>query len=1229
MRALLTCSLTFICLTVTVQRAFSQQIFINEFLASNSNILADEFGGYDDWVELYNPGASPVNIAGMYVTDNLNQPTQWKIPATDPAKTTIPPGGFLLLWFDKEMAQGPLHVDAKLGADGEDIGIFAADGVTLIDGLTFGPQTANVAYGRVPDGGPAFQFFNQPTPNASNQTFTGGDYAEKPVASVEGGFFSAPFEVVLTTATPGAEIRYTLDGSLPTNTSNLYTAPLQVTQTASLRARAFAPGMLPSPAITHTYLLENHHTFPVVALSFNEADFFDPATGIYPNFWEDWERPVHVEFFEENGLPGFNQEATVEIHGTGSAQNPQKSLRLKAKADAGSGFFQHPIFPNLGFEKYKTFLMRNAGQDWNLTMFRDAFVSSLAGDLSDVGGLIERPRLHLQGFRPGVAYLNGQYWGIHNLREHMTENYIEQHFGLKENEIDLLDNDNDAKAGDYDRWNFFIQYLSANHFTQDAQLAQLGSLLDLPHFLDYNVFNIVIDNGDWPGNNYRRWRERTNDAQWQFLTFDLDLSFGLLVHKTDTLHWNTGDASANSLARALDSTAFVWPNPHWTTLPFRRAMENAAFRRDFINRTADFLNVLFDPQRVNARIDKFEALYLPEIQRHFDRWSPGWNPWPDNVQVLRKFTNERPQYLRQQFTDYFSEINGTANITLEVSPPGAGQIIFSTVHLNGNHLPWSGEYFSGVDIPVTAVPAPGYVFSGWSDPAVGSHSSGKINLSGDATLIAYFTPGSSAKDTIVINEINYNSPNSPNSGDWVELFNPNNHSVDISGWVLEDESGYFNIPNGTVMPSGSFLVLVENKNEFSVVYPQVQHIAGNFGESAHGFKLSNSGELIQLKNASLEVIDSVRYADKLPWPPAADGTGATLQLIHWKLDNALPQSWKANTPTPGQPNQSPFQPQTIFFPPIDNKIFNAPPFTISATASSGLPVSFQVVSGPATINGNLVTLTGGDGIVTIKASQQGDNVWLPAPDVYQSFQVKKPAGYCNAKAEMPWWEWIERVEFGDMDHLSFKAQFGNFTSVSTEAPLGETMRLTITPAFSWEVFEEYFRAWIDFNQDGDFDDPGEMVLEAAGSGAVSADVFIPTDAVLGPVRMRVAMRRGQYPEQCEDLLHGEIQDYTVILVQADSWSDDEGPTPAKSTLKLSPNPAKSILAMRFSTKYSGPVRMQVTSAGGANLISERYNLQEGDHYIELDISTLPAGTYHLMLHPVRQKLLAGVFVKME
>jgi hypothetical protein len=1228
MRTFLVLSFSAVVCLITGGRVFSQTVFINEFLASNSGILADEAGEFDDWVELYNAGTVPVNIGGMYLTDKLSTPKQWQIPTTEPAATTIPPGGFLLLWFDRQPSQGVLHVDAKLSADGEGIGLFASDG-TQIDAISFGAQSTDVSYGRVTDGSPGFQFFISPTPGASNSGIQAGDRAALPTPSQPGGFYQSQLSITLDCTTPGAAIHYTLDGSVPTENSPLFVAPIPVSQTVVLRARAFAAGLLPSNVVSHTYLLNQKHTFPVVALSFEPADFFDPVTGIYPNYTADWERPVHVEFFEDDGSRAFSQEATAEIHGTASAVYLQKSLKLKAKADGGSGYFSYPIFPGLPLVDYKTLLLRNAGQDWNITMFRDAFVSSLVSDLSDMGNIIQAPRLFTQGFRPGVVYLNGEYWGILNLREHMSENYIEAHFGLKDSEIDLLENDNEARAGDFDRWNFLAAYLNANNFDSDANLHQLGAWLDLPHFLDYNLFNILIDNGDWPGNNYRRWRERKDNAQWRFLTFDLDMSFGLLDFEPDTVLWNTGDASGNALARALDASNILWPNPFWTTLPFRKTMENATYRRNFINRTADFLNVLFDPARVNARIDEFVTLYQPEIQRHFDRWNLGWFPWTDNVNVLRKFANERPQYMRQHMVDAFVEVTGTAAITWQVSPAKGGSIAFSTLNLTNDRLPWSGVYFTGVNIPAKAVPAPGFVFKNWSNPAMGSLPVAKVHLSQDETLVAFFQKGSTAKDPIVINEINFNSPDSPNSGDWVELFNPYDHPVDISGWVFEDESGgYFSLPANTVMEAGSYLVLVESVEAFAAVYPLTKNITGDFGEGMFGFKLSNGGELIQLKNADLALIDMVRYDDVAPWHPAADGQGASLQLVYWQLDNALPQSWKANSPTPGLPNQSAFQSQVIVFPPIGDMVYNTPTITLAATASSGLTVSFSLVSGPAILNGNKLTLTGQEGIVVIKASQQGNTIWQPAPDVFRSFYAKKPADYCAADGTRPWLEWIGRVQFGDIDHLSFKNRYGNFTHLNTQAPLGEKMTLRIVPAYSWEVFEQYFRAWIDFNQDGDFDDAGELVLEAHGTSAVSATVLIPSTATPGETRLRVAMQRDKYPQPCGQFVFGEVEDYAVKLSPDGSFTiPSQGQN--QPHLSLAPNPASTMVGAHFSTKKAGQVQVTVINAAGVESYREVLFLQEGDHYIEVDVKELAEGQHSLGVQAKGQRAKVGVFVKIN
>lgn len=967
---------------------FSQPVFINEFLASNTVGATDENGQHDDWLELFNASNNPMDIGGMYLTDDLGQPTKWKIPDTNPTKTTIAPGGFLLFWLDGEPVQGVLHANFKLGAGGEDIGLFDAAG-NRVDGLSFGPQTANISFGRSSDGGSDFQFFINPTPLASNGGTAGGSFAEAPNASVEGGFFNGNIEVELASTTPNANIRYTLDGSEPDANSTLYTAPLPIEQSTTLRARAFASGYLPSSVATQTYLFGGTHTMPAVALSFKPEDFFDPVTGIYPNYTQDWGRPVQVEFFEEDGKLAFSQAATAEIHGTGSAQFVQKSLKIKALANNGDGFFQHPIFPDQPFFEYKNLLLRNGGQDWNVTMFRDGFVASLAADLGDLDGILAKPKLHLQAFRPSAAYLNGQYWGIHNLQEQMKTDYVAQHFDLKEGEFDLIENDAEVVAGDMERWNDFVDFLNTHSFFNEEHYKQLQLRLDLPHFMDYAAFNIIADNADWPGNNLRRWRERDgNDARWRFLSFDFDFSFGLLKIEGNNLIFNTGDASANSLARALDATANAWPNPWWTTLPLRKAMESPAFRHSFINRSADFLNVLFAPDRVNKRIDEFEAAYEPEIQRHFDRWSAGWNPWAENVLIMRRFGDERPAFIRQHFVDFFDEITGTATVSLSAEPHNGGGIRFSTLDLSPEKLPWSGTYFTGVEIPMTADAAPGFVFSKWSNATLGLDATKAVTLSGDMAIAAIFEKGSTATDAIVINEINYHSPD---GGDWLELFNPNDHTVDISGWVLEDEGGgYFNLPANTIMQPGSYLVLVENLDEFTAFFPQANDPLGNFGEGGHGFKLNNSGELVSLRNADLLLIDSVRYDDESPWSSDADGTGLSLQLSDWQLDNALPESWVAQLLTPGQPNHVAANAQTIDFKSIGSHLTIALPIVLQATASSGLPVSFTVMDGPATVSGEVLTLTGLPGTVTVRASQQGGGDWQPAPPVTQSFEVRLP-----------------------------------------------------------------------------------------------------------------------------------------------------------------------------------------------------------------------------------------------
>jgi hypothetical protein len=140
-------------------------LVINEFMASNTGTIADPQDEYDDWIEIYNGSAFPIDIAGMYLTDDLSDPTEWRIPTGHPNDTAIPPFGYLLIWADEDPCDGPLHVDFKLSAsNGEQIGLFEANGITLIDGVDFGPQTTDISYGRYPDGSDTWQYFGASEP---------------------------------------------------------------------------------------------------------------------------------------------------------------------------------------------------------------------------------------------------------------------------------------------------------------------------------------------------------------------------------------------------------------------------------------------------------------------------------------------------------------------------------------------------------------------------------------------------------------------------------------------------------------------------------------------------------------------------------------------------------------------------------------------------------------------------------------------------------------------------------------------------------------------------------------------------------------------------------------------------------------------------------------------------------------------------------------------------------
>ncbi|MFN3556000.1 MAG: CotH kinase family protein [Bacteroidales bacterium] len=761
--------------------AFSQSIIINEVMASNSQTIADEDGDYADWIELHNTGATSVNLEGFGLSDDYENPFRWVFPQVE-----IAPGGFLLVWAsgkNRTQPSSPLHTNFSISASGEEILLSHPDGA-LIDELIPTPIPTDMSTGRKPGAGNQWFFFDDPTPGAANTTHAWNGLAPEPVFSHPSGFYANPFDLQVSTTLDGAQIYYTLDGSEPTTSSALYTSALtidsrqgtpndismiptnftdpgppyfegwqtpngEVFKVNVIRASVVKENYLPRQPSTYYFMVdplaENRYSLPVFFLATHRDNFFNPEIGIYipgnhNNMFQrgpEWERPIHLAFFEADGSFAFQADMGVRLHGGTTRSRPRKSLRLYARGEYGTSWIEYPLFPEKNIGQYKRFLLRNSGNDWDQSIFRDGFMQYISRNLN-VGS---------QYYRPAVVFLNGEYWGIHNLRDRYDHHYIYSHFGLQEHEFTAMENNSVFAYGDpggTGHYNSMRSFINGNSMTNASNYAYVNTQMDVESFIDAQIANIYSMNTDWPGNNLNYWRRNITfnpdapaglDGRWRWNLLDMDFGFGLDFFYVPGV--NQG-ASHNTLAMAMDPNGPGWPNPPWSTFLLRRLSTNENFRNDFINRFADLLNTSFSANRITHVIDSLEAVLLPEMTEHIDRWRrpTSITHWQQQVQRMRTFGQQRPAFMRQHIRNQFN-LAGTYTLQLSVNDTQMGSVALNTIEPNLTDI-WSGVYFRGVPVKLVAKPKHGYVFSHWSGSHSGTQGDIQLNFTADASLTAHF-----------------------------------------------------------------------------------------------------------------------------------------------------------------------------------------------------------------------------------------------------------------------------------------------------------------------------------------------------------------------------------------------------------------------------------------------------------------------------------------------------------
>jgi hypothetical protein len=847
---------------------FAQNIVINEVMASNQRTILDEDGIASDWIELYNSAGASVNITGWYLSDDSLNLKKWRF-----SNTILQSAGYILVYASDKNRQGAIpHTNFKISASGESVLLSDSNG-TVIDRVDIPVSVTDISYGRTNDGLLPW-IFQQPTPGSRNTGNKIEGYADSISLSHHGGFYSS--QISLTLSAGESRMFYTLDGSTPDSTKTKYTAPILLTKTTVLKAVSFKEKYLSTRPITHTYFINESTTLPIISLSADPYDLFDADSGIYTNFKNDWERPAHVEFFEDDKSPGFSEDCGINIHGEQSATWDQKSFGVKFKQEYGVSKIEYPLFPGFHVNTFKSFVLRNSGNDWQYTHIRDAMMQTLVKDLD----------IDYQEYRPATAFVNGQYWGIYNIREKVNEHYIANRHGVNPDSIDMLENNMIVLHGDSLHYRQLIDYMSTNDMSTDAAYQYIKSMVDLDECILYFAAQAYYDNMDWPGTNIKYWRERSTEGKWRWILFGLDFGFGLYAH----------GAWEDHIQFMFSPVETRYSNPPWATIFQRKLIENPTIKNQFINRIADLLNTNFKSARVVEIINNLANHIASEITKHRARWKLTG----ENLTKMTTFAQDRPAYLRTHVRSYFG-CGDDGKIT--ISSMEGGSIQLNSLRLQFKDMPFSGDYFQGNAVHLKAIPAPGYKFDGWSGTNSSKNDTLSLFVGRSTSITAAFSIDSSNAKGIVINEINYNSSNQFNAGDWIELYNSSSQSVDMSDWIFRDSdpTHAFVFPNGTILGPDQYLVLLEDSSLFTSCFHGVENFIGQMD-----FGLSGSGEFMKLIDDKGRGIDSLTYDDQAPWPTEPNGQGATLELIDPASDNSLGENWKASvgSGSPGRKNSA-------------------------------------------------------------------------------------------------------------------------------------------------------------------------------------------------------------------------------------------------------------------------------------------------------------------------------------
>ncbi|MEW6158352.1 MAG: lamin tail domain-containing protein [Verrucomicrobiota bacterium] len=884
---------------------------ISEFLTDNRDTINDEDGDASDWIEIHNAGTVTASLNGWYLTDDTNNLAKWRFP-----NVSIPADGYLLVFASEKNRTNPLarlHTNFKLSASGEYLALVDSGGRVISDfGQRYPEQLEDVSYGRQRGAPELLAFFPTPTPGAPNSV-GGPGFSPAIQFSRIGGTFVGSFALTLSTVSPDAVIRYTLDGSLPTESSAIYTTPINISATTQVRARSFESGLLPGPVRSESF----------IALASSVVNFTsDLPLLIIHNFGAgsvpaNGDQFAYIALFEpgDNGrtsltnAPALRTRAGINIRGSSTLFYPKSSFSVEWWDE----FDQDRDLSPLGLPAESDWVLY-APNNFEPVLIHNPFIFQLS---NDIGRYAPRTRfvevyLNTSGGTVSSANYNGIYVlmekikrgpdrvDVHGLEPEHTRppqvtggymmkidrldpgdsgfNAAQQNIGYvdpKEPEIELPQRDpQEQYIRNY--MNAFGTALNGANYTNPT--TGYPAYVDAPSWLDHHILNVLAFNVDALRLSAYFYKEREGKLGFGPI-WDFDRALG----STDGRDSNPRVWRSRSGDLGTDFFNYPW---------WGRMFTDPNFWQGWIDRWQELRDSHFSIANLNALVDRFANQVRQAQPREQGRWgvAPRGGSYQSEVNMMKSWLASRVNFIDTNFLakPVLSRLGGPieAGETLTLSGP-AGATLYYTMdgtdpRASGGNVALGARVYTG---PIT--------LNGNARIVARAHNPNHRNLTG-ANNPPISSPWSGvaaatyvvSTPPLVITELMYHpedapagNTNAPGNFEFVEVKNLSNQPLALGGFRLRG-GVEFVFPNMT-LNGGQSTVVVKDVEAFRSRYGSGPSIAGAFDG-----QLNDAGDLVILEGPLQEPIHSFRYSDE--WFPITDGFGFSLVIVN---DSAPLNTW--------------------------------------------------------------------------------------------------------------------------------------------------------------------------------------------------------------------------------------------------------------------------------------------------------------------------------------------------